>query len=110
MNTDLFLLVGRKKLKLLYCQNKVDIREYEHDNDAHIPFYFYSNNNGDILLGKSAKNKYENFDQNAYYDYFNLIKNVNQKFTFYGEDQKIEKIKVLLKPMLFSPKVYLIYF
>ena len=44
MSTDVFLLIGRKKLKLLYCQNKIDIREYEHDNDAHIPFYFYSNN------------------------------------------------------------------
>ena len=27
MSTDIFLLIGRKKLKLLYCQNKIDIRE-----------------------------------------------------------------------------------
>ena len=63
MSTDIFLLIGRKKLKLLYCQNKIDIREYEHENDAHIPFYFYSNNSGDILLGESAKTKYENQDK-----------------------------------------------
>ena len=83
MNTDLFLLVGRRKLKLLYCQNKVDIREYEHENNTHIPFYFYSNNNGDILLGESAKIKFKNLDKDAYHNYFDLIKNVNKKFTFF---------------------------
>ena len=114
MSTDVFLLIGRKKLKLLYCQNKIDIREYEHDNDAHIPFYFYSNNNGDILLGESAKTKYENQDKNAHYDYFKLIKNVKQKFNFIGGEQKIDKIIVraaeylingFLKNALFSEKV-----
>ena len=114
MSTDLFLLIGRKKLKLLYCQNKIDIREYEHDNDAHIPFYFYSNNSGDILLGESAKTKYENQDKNAHYDYFKLIKNVTQKFNFIGGEQKIDKIIVrateylingFLKNALFSEKV-----
>lgn len=114
MSTDLFLLIGRKKLKLLYCQNKIDIREYEHDNDAHIPFYFYSNNSGDILLGESAKTKYENQDKNAHYDYFKLIKNVTQKFNFIGGEQKIDKIIVrateylingFLKNVLFSEKV-----
>lgn len=111
MNTDLFLLVGRRKLKLLYCQNKVDIREYEHENNTHIPFYFYSNNNGDILLGESAKIKFKNLDKDAYHNYFDLIKNVNKKFTFFGEKQKIDKIIVrateyiineFLKNVLFS--------
>jgi hypothetical protein len=111
MNTDLFLLVGRRKLKLLYCQNKVDIREYEHENNTHIPFYFYSNNNGDILLGESAKNKFKNLDKDAYHNYFDLIKNVNKKFSFFGEKQKIDKIIVrateyiineFLKNVLFS--------
>ena len=114
MSTDVFLLIGRKKLKLLYCQNKIDIREYEHENDAHIPFYFYSNNSGDILLGKSAKTKYENKDKNAYYDYFKLIKNVTQKFNFIGGEQKIDKVIIraaeylingFLKNALFSEKV-----
>ena len=114
MSTDVFLLIGRKKLKLLYCQNKIDIREYEHENDAHIPFYFYSNNSGDILLGQSAKTKYENKDKNAHYDYFKLIKNVTQKFNFIGGEQKIDKIIVraaeylingFLKNALFSEKV-----
>ena len=114
MSTDVFLLIGRKKLKLLYCQNKIDIREYEHDNDAHIPFYFYSNDSGDILLGESAKTKYENQDKNAHYDYFKLIKNVTQKFNFIGGEQKIDKIIVraaeylingFLKNALFSEKV-----
>ena len=114
MSTDVFLLIGSKKLKLLYCQNKIDIREYEHDNDAHIPFYFYSNNSGDILLGESAKTKYENQDKNAHYDYFKLIKNVTQKFNFIGGEQKIDKIIVraaeylingFLKNVLFSEKV-----
>ena len=114
MSTDVFLLIGRKKLKLLYCQNKIDVREYEHDNDAHIPFYFYSNDSGDILLGESAKTKYENQDKNAHYDYFKLIKNVTQKFNFIGGEQKIDKIIVraaeylingFLKNALFSEKV-----
>ena len=114
MSTDVFLLIGRKKLKLLYCQNKIDIREYEHENDAHIPFYFYSNNSGDIHLGESAKTKYENQDKNAHYDYFKLIKNVTQKFNFIGGEQKIDKIIVraaeylingFLKNALFSEKV-----
>ena len=114
MSTDIFLLIGRKKLKLLYCQNKIDIREFEHENDAHIPFYFYSNNRGDILLGESAKTKYENKDKNAHYDYFKLIKNVTQKFNFIGGEQKIDKIIVraaeylinaFLKNVLFSEKV-----
>ena len=114
MSTDLFLLIGRKKLQLLYCQNKIDIREYEHDNNAHIPFYFYSNDSGDILLGESAKTKYENQDKNAHYDYFKLIKNVTQKFNFIGGEQKIDKIIVrateylingFLKNVLFSEKV-----
>ena len=114
MSTDIFLLIGRKKLKLLYCQNKIDIREYEHENDAHIPFYFYSNNSGDILLGESAKTKYENQDKNAHYDYFKLIKNVTQKFNFIGGEQKIDKVIVraaeylingFLKNALFSEKV-----
>ena len=114
MSTDIFLLIGRKKLKLLYCQNKIDIREYEHENNAHIPFYFYSNNSGDILLGESAKTKYKNQDKNAHYDYFKLIKNVTQKFNFIGGEQKIDKVIVraaeylinaFLKNVLFSEKV-----
>ena len=111
MNTDLFILIGRKKLKLLYCQNNIDIREYEHENNAHIPFYFYSTDNGDILLGESAKVKYENLDKNAHYNYFDLIKEVSKKFNFFGGPQKIDKIIIrateylinnFLKNVLFS--------
>ena len=111
MNTDLFLLIGRKKLKLLYCQNNMDIREYEHENNAHIPFYFYSTDNGDVLLGENAKVKYENQDKNAHYNYFDLIKEVSKKFNFFGGPQKIDKIIIrateylinnFLKNVLFS--------
>jgi len=111
MNTDLFILIGRKKLKLLYCQNNMDIREYEHENNAHIPFYFYSTDNGDILLGESAKVKYDNQDKNSHYNYFDLIKEVSKKFNFFGGPQKIDKIIIrateylinnFLKNVLFS--------
>ena len=90
---DLYILIGRSKLKLLYSQNKKDLRSFNYENSSYTPFYFYSDNNSSAV-GEKAKIKFENKHKGAFYNYFDLIKQASNTFTFFGDKQNVKLIIV----------------
>ena len=90
---DLYVLIGKSRIKLLYSQNSKDLRCFDYNGKSYTPFYFYSDNSSSII-GENAKTKFYNGDQNAYGDYFELIKAKKSTFNFYGADQNIKLIIV----------------
>ena len=90
---DLYVLIGKSRIKLLYSQNSKDLRCFDYNDKSYTPFYFYSDNSSSII-GENAKTKFYNGDRNAYGDYFELIKAKKSTFNFYGDDQNIKLIIV----------------
>ena len=90
---DLYILIGRSKLKLLYSQNKKDLRSFNYENSSYTPFYFYSDNNSSAV-GEKAKIKFENKHKDAFYNYFDLIKQASNTFIFFGDKQNVKLIIV----------------
>jgi hypothetical protein len=78
-NFDLYVLIGKSRIKLLYSQNSKDLRCFDYNDKSYTPFYFYSDNSSSII-GENAKTKFYNGDQNAYGDYFELIKAKKKHF------------------------------
>jgi len=90
---DVYILIGKSRIKLLYSQNKKDLRCFDYNEKSYTPFYFYSDNTSSII-GENAKTKFFNGDQNAYGNYFELIKAKNSTFNFFGNEQNIKLIIV----------------
>jgi hypothetical protein len=90
---DLYILVGRKRLKLIYSQNRKDLRSFRYENNSFTPFYFFSDNNSS-LVGEKAKLKFNSSNNNAHYNYFELIKEVTKTFNFFGNEQNIKLLIV----------------
>ena len=91
---DVYILISRTRLKLIYSQNRKDLRSFKYEsNSSFTPFYFYSDNNS-ILIGEKAKLKFNSSNNNAYYNYFELIKEVTKTFNFFGNQQNIKLLIV----------------
>ena len=83
MSNEIVLLVKRNYVELFYCQNNTEFRHYKQDGETQIPLCFLSD--GNIFeVGSKAKVQFEIKNRDAYSDYFELIKKVDEEFKFIG--------------------------
>jgi len=83
MSNEIILLIKRNKIELFYCQNNSEYRSYKPDGTNEIPMYFFSDGST-FQIGKNAKTKFDNKNNEAYSNYFDLIKEVDKQFKFIG--------------------------
>ena len=81
MNCEIVVNISRFNLQVFYSQNKNSYKAFTYDDSENIPFYVFSDGN-DIEVGDSAKSKFLDGDDAAYFNYFDLIKDTKAKFLF----------------------------
>jgi hypothetical protein len=94
MNCDIVVNISRFNLQVLYSQNKNSYKFFTYNDFDDIPFYIFSDGN-DIEVGQSAKLKYLDGVDGAYFNYFDLIKDTKAKFLFIdGENKQISHLLI----------------
>ena len=94
MNCDIVVNISRFNLQVLYSQNKNSYKFFSYNDFDDIPFYIFSDGN-DIEVGESAKSKYLDGVDGAYFNYFDLIKDTKAKFLFIdGENKQISHLLI----------------
>ena len=83
MTNEIVLLIKRNYVELFYCQNNTEFRYFSPDSSSLIPLCFFSDGNT-FDVGEKAKIQVEAKNKQAYSNYFELIKKVDDQFNFIG--------------------------
>jgi hypothetical protein len=93
MKIEIVVNISRTSIQFLYSQNGNSFKPFKYENQELIPFYIFADGD-EFQVGETAKLKHQNHLPNCFHNYFELIKNPNQKYLFLDGEKK--QIKYLL--------------
>jgi len=92
MNSEIVAIVSKTSLSFHYSQNGGAFKVFEFNGHVIIPLYFYSDGKS-FEIGGAAKLRYNSKNENAFYDYFKLIKDTSSTFLFLdGSERKYKDL------------------
>ena len=87
---EIILLFKRNSFRFYYSQHQNEFRLYDYDG-IDIPLYFYSDETS-FKVGNVSKQKYYSKLSNTYGNFFELLKDLDGSFNYFGEKEPYKNL------------------